>query len=199
MTFNPNSLLDEAIDQLASQDYAVIQNLFDDDILHELLDVLTIDIAHEALKTAGIGKSHQFNKNIAIRNDKIKWLEKSDNHPREKAFFNKIDELCQYLNYYCYTGIADYEFHYACFKPGNYYKKHLDSFSHSNKRKISVICYLNKDWHVSYGGELTLHINDETIDILPQWGTTVLMKSEIVLHEVKMATKERLSVTGWLK
>jgi SM-20-related protein len=34
---------------------------------------------------------------------------------------------------------------------------------------------------------------------LPEWGRTVIFKSDLLEHEVMVSEQDRLSITGWLK
>lgn len=76
----------------------------------------------EEMKSAGIGHFGTFAKNKEIRSDVIYWLDKKNNNPHEMEFFTLIEDFIDYLNRECYTGIKSYEFHYALYKPGTFYK-----------------------------------------------------------------------------
>ena len=63
----------------------------------------------------------------------------------------------------------------------------------------STVFYLNSDWHAEEGGQLRLHLAGGTQDLLPNWNRLVLFRSADIEHEVLPATRERLSITGWLR
>ena len=105
------------------------------------------------LLSAGIGNNTIVDHDLLIRKDKIYWLDRSHQNIHENLFFNLIDEFVLYLNSTCYTGITGYEFHYALYESGSFYKKHLDQFQNDSRRIYSMIMYLNTDWQVSDGGE----------------------------------------------
>lgn len=109
------------------------------------------------LYQAGTGSSATLKTNSAFRNDRIFWLDKNNKNHYEAHFFMLIENFIRYLNSSCYTGITDYEFHYTLYKPGAFYKKHIDQFKDNHQRTFSMISYLNADWQQAHGGELILH------------------------------------------
>ncbi len=189
---------EQIIDDLIEKNYAIIEGLFEDHVLAGLKTELLRLRGEGNFKPAGIGNHINFTQERTIRSDKIHWIENDSKQASEKIFIEKISDLANYLNRTCYTGIRDFEFHYACFEKGNFYKRHLDQFKNDEARKFSVITYLNKDWNVDDGGTLMLYLEKE-LAILPVWGRTVIFKSDLIEHEVFLARKERYSVTGWLK
>jgi SM-20-related protein len=84
------------------------------------------------------------------------------------------------------------------YPPGSFYKRHLDQFRKDDHRKLSVICYLNEDWHEEHGGQLRMYLPEETVDFLPLAGRLVCFRSDQIEHEVIAGTRERRSLTGWM-
>ncbi len=190
---------EEIIDGLAEQNYAIINGLFLPEILQGLKLRMTKLRAHDRFKRAGIGQLNTFTVERAIRSDKIHWIKNDTSHPLESSFLQKIGELSTYLNRTCYTGIQNWEFHYACFEKGCFYKRHLDQFKNDESRKFSVVTYLNKNWKPKDGGALVLYVQNQEIHILPEFGKTVIFKSDVLEHEVLPARRNRSSITGWLR
>lgn len=151
------------------------------------------------LHLASTGSKQSNNINELVRGDNIYWLDRSHSDVNENLFLDGIDNFVNYLNATCYTGITGYEFHYAVYGEGTFYKKHFDQFLNSDKRKYSLIVYLNKDWQESDGGELCIHHDNNVQLISPESGKMVFFKSDELLHEVLPTTVPRLSITGWLK
>ncbi len=152
------------------------------------------------MKSAGTGNENIINKDATIRNDKIFWLDKSHNDQHENAFFALIDDFIRYLNETCYTGISSYEFHYALYEKGSYYKRHLDRFRNDDSRLFSMITYLNADWKDGDGGELSIYQEGKKVqNISPKSGKSVFFKSDELEHEVLETMVPRMSITGWLK
>ena len=82
---------------------------------------------------------------------------------------------------------------------GSYYARHIDQFKGDDARQFSMITYLNTDWEGTDGGELVLYLPDRDQVILPKGGRTVFFRANEIEHEVKVARKDRYSITGWLK
>lgn len=154
-------------------------------------------------RSAGVG-NQQVTVETAVRGDEILWLDEATATPHETAFLHRIGEFVQYINRTCYLGLRDYEFHYALYPTGTFYKRHLDRFRSDSRRKLSVICYLNTNWQESDGGQLVLYLpeadgSERRVNVLPLGGRLVCFDSGQLEHEVLPATRDRLSVTGWLK
>src|SRR5690606_27117723 len=97
----------------------------------------------------------------SVRGDFIYWIDEALANTSEKVFFNKVNDLITYLNKTCFMGILFKEFHYAIYPKGTYYKRHLDTFQNDDRRKLSVVCYLNEeDWQPDYGGELAIYTTE---------------------------------------
>ncbi|MEI6313001.1 MAG: 2OG-Fe(II) oxygenase [Bacteroidota bacterium] len=151
------------------------------------------------LLAAEIGKKADQNKNENIRKDKIFWIDRKHHHPVEDEFLDMIDEFILYLNSSCFAGIYDYEFHYAWFEKGSFYKKHLDQFQSNTSRKYSFIIYLNKHWKHLDGGELKIYDVDSISIITPTNAKSVFFESSEITHEVLLSNEIRMSITGWFK
>ena len=187
------------IDGIVDHNYAVVEGLFEQEVLSGLKQELLRLLEEEEFKRAGIGNQFNLTEEKAIRSDKIHWIENGSEQPSESAFVDRVGQFSNYLNRTCYTGIHDWEFHYACFEKGNFYKRHLDRFKNDESRKFSVVTYLNDDWKEEDGGTLVLYLPPGDVKIAPRWGTTVIFKSDLIEHEVLPANRNRYSVTGWLK
>ena len=153
---------------------------------------------------AGIGSRQTLIVEQAVRGDEILWLNEAGATVEEAAFLTRIDQFMQYVNQTCYLGLRACEFHYALYPTGTFYKRHLDQFQTDSRRKLSVICYLNADWQLTDGGQLALYLpnadgTERTETISPTGGRLVCFESARLEHEVLPATRERLSLTGWLK
>ena len=155
--------------------------------------------ADNQFKNAGIGNDNVFLKDKLIRSDKIYWLDRSHNDVHENRFFDLMDSFILFLNRECYTGITGYEFHYALYEKGSFYKRHIDQFQNNKSRAFSMIMYLNADWQPEDGGELCIYHADSEQIISPINGKCVFFKSSELAHEVMVTHQPRLSITGWLK
>ena len=153
----------------------------------------------DLMTAAGIGNDEIKDGNQKMRNDKIYWLDKSRDNVFEQEFLQLADNFVEHLNSTCYTGINDYEFHYAVYEEGSFYKRHTDQFKNDSNRKFSLISYLNKDWLEEDGGQLWVYPEEKVQKILPHSQTAVFFKSNEMEHEVTKANRPRMSITGWLK
>ncbi len=153
----------------------------------------------EQMQHANIGNDKIKDNNQKIRSDKIYWMDKSHNNAFENEFLQLAENFIEHLNSACYTGINAYEFHYAVYEEGTYYKRHKDQFKNNNSRKYSLINYLNHNWLEEDGGQLLVYQNDGVQKIQPQSQTAVFFKSSEMEHEVVLAHRQRMSITGWLK
>jgi len=153
----------------------------------------------DMMNAAGIGNDDIKDGSQKMRSDKIYWLDKKHDNMYEQEFLSQIEHFILHLNETCYTGINGYEFHYAVYEEGSFYKRHKDQFKNDNNRKYSLISYLNDNWQEEDGGQLLVYQDDIVQKILPQSQTSVFFKSDELEHEVTKANRSRMSVTGWLK
>lgn len=202
--FQLNPLYEQIIDDLLNQQFSIADHFFSDDEVMALRESLLHKYEEDQFKKSAIG--NQTNEQIvtAVRGDFIFWLNEAESNPAEKAYFDKINDFIEYLNRTCFMGIRDKEFHYAYYPEGTFYKRHLDTFQNDDRRKLSIVCYLNdQDWQPEYGGELAIYINKEdgevTETIYPVKGRVVIFESQVLEHEVKPVKQPRLSITGWLR
>lgn len=158
------------------------------------------DLQHDGMMmAAGIGNEVVKDAAQKMRNDKIFWMDKSHDNIFEQEFLQLAEDFIGRLNSTCYTGINAYEFHYAVYEEGSFYKRHKDQFQNDSNRKFSLINYLNKNWQEEDGGQLLVYQHEAVQKILPHAQTAVLFKSDEMEHEVTMANRSRMSITGWLK
>ncbi|KJD33996.1 oxidoreductase [Tamlana nanhaiensis] len=198
--FVENALYEKIIDDLAQQQYSIVENFFSDKEVELLRDSLLKRKADDDFKKAAIG--NRTNENIikSIRGDLIFWIDELRANAAESLFFTKINDLVGYLNRTCFLGVLFKEFHYAIYPKGTFYKRHIDTFQNDDRRKLSFVCYLNEDgWLPENGGELVLYLKNEEKVIYPFPGRVVIFESQIIEHEVKPVNTQRFSITGWLK
>lgn len=202
--FAENPQYERIIEDLLAQQYSIVEDFFTAEDVSILRQSLVEKHEEDAFKKAAIG--NRVNEIIvkSIRGDVILWMDELQANEAEMLFFNKINNLVNYLNKTCFLGILHKEFHYALYPEGTYYKRHLDTFQNDDRRKLSFVCYLNEEgWLPKNGGELVLYLDEngkETEKVIyPFPGRVVIFESQIIEHEVKPVNKERMSITGWLK
>lgn len=191
------------IDGIVTDGYSVLDDFLSPSEVAALAACLHNRREAGQFRSAGVG-NHQATIVTAVRGDEIMWLDEATATPAEQAFLQRIGMFVQYVNQTCYLGLRDYEFHYALYPTGTFYKRHLDRFRSDSRRKLSVICYLNANWQAADGGQLALYLpetgsSEKRLLVSPVGGRLVCFDSGQLEHEVLPATRERLSVTGWLK
>lgn len=201
LEFIENPLFETIINDLLTQQFSIINNFFSLEEVLVLRNSLLAKYEADKFKKSAIGNRVNEEIDKTIRGDFILWMDEKYVNEAELIFFRKINELVNYLNRTCFLGILHKEFHYAIYPKGTFYKRHLDTFQNDDRRKLSIVCYLNEvNWPSENGGELTIYTDKDTLDILPIPGRLVIFESQILEHEVKVVkASERMSITGWLK
>lgn len=198
--FEENPIYERIISDISTQNYSIIDNFFSTEEILELRESLIEKYKEDEFKKSAIGNRVNEVIEKAIRGDVILWIDESSVNSAEAMFFKKINDLKDYLNRTCFMGINQKEFHYAIYPKGTFYKRHLDTFKNDDRRKLSIVCYLNdEDWQPENGGELVLYLENEDKVIYPFLGKMVIFESQLLEHEVKPVNTPRLSITGWLK
>lgn len=192
---------EELINGHINDKIGISQNFLTQTLTEQLRKRLELLHMQDELAPAGTGRGISKVYDMQIRSDKIYWIDKTSTDPCELEYVNIVEDFINYLNETCYTGINDYELHYALYEPGSFYKRHLDQFKNNPGRKFSFITYLNEDWHEEQGGQLAVYPdgNDDALLILPNGGKCAFFKSDELEHDVRPATRPRMSIAGWLK
>jgi SM-20-related protein len=204
LDFEPNALFEKIIAGLMETHYCQLPDFLSPGETAALRKTLLQKYQADQFKKAAIGNRFSEQVQREVRGDFIFWIDREAASPAETRFLEKVDHLVAYLNRTCFLGIARSEFHYALYPPGSYYQRHLDVFQNDDRRKLSLVCYLNEaDWRPEDGGALVLYPGaeqgEEEVVITPTSGRLVIFESQVLEHEVKPAGRQRLSLTGWLK
>ena len=186
------------VDLLSEKNYVVIDNVLPEVQLNSIVESMNEHLAEEAFKKAAIGTSNQKHIDRSIRGDEILWLNKDTDPNRLSSFFTLAEETKDMLNRLCYLSLSGYEFHFAHYPKGTFYKRHLDQFQGRNNRMISVILYLNKNWQPEHGGGLKLFFDNTEEIVEPIFGRLVMFRSDVLEHEVLITNQDRYSITGWM-
>lgn len=192
------SVFEAIADQLATQGYAIADQFLSQNEVRSIVSLEDFQKSHEKFKKAGIGKLQQHQINEGIRGDYIRWLNKTSAPAELVVYLERIQELMLYLNQALFISLKDFEMHMTIYPEGSFYKRHLDQFKKDDHRKLSVICYLNEQWHTAHGGHLRIYHPEGPLDILPVAGRLVCFRSDQLEHEVLPARRKRLSLTGWM-
>ena len=192
------SQLNKLADQIAENGFAVIDDFLSNEEIDRILALQGFKNGLLQFKKAGIGKNQDKQINEAIRGDYIQWIDPNNAEPPLLTYLDRLKQVIAFVNQSLFLSLKDCEVHQTIYPIGSFYKRHLDQFKKDDHRKLSVICYLNKDWKEADGGQLRMFIGTESRDILPLAGRLVCFRSDLLEHEVLPATRERLSLTGWL-
>ena len=136
--------------------------------------------------------------------------------------------LCEELNRATCAGLLQLprlnplmpELGYVYYPKGGCYERHKDTpddvdCTREARREVSVLLYLDCAWDTSWGGALRIHRDEAVpsttstadiadaaapppVDVLPEGGTLVLLRSPDIAHEVLCTARPRHCVVGWL-
>jgi SM-20-related protein len=193
-----NSKFDLIADGLAENGFSVVDDFLSGEEVNGILSLDEFKNNTKQFKKAGIGKRQDAQINETVRGDYIQWLDKTTAPAATQIYLDRLDNLIQFLNQSLFLSLKDYEVHMTAYPIGSFYKRHLDQFKADDHRKLSVICYLNNNWTDEDGGQLRMYLPGQSLDVLPVAGRLVCFRSDQIEHEVLPATRERLSITGWM-
>lgn len=186
-------------DDLEKVGYCVCPDFLDEALLSgACLDFEKIQQDGE-FHQAGIGQKHLHRIESQTRGDQTFWFDRASCNVAQGQLLDQIDLLKFEFNHKLFLNLQEFEGHYASYSAGGYYHRHLDSFDRHNARRVSVIMYLNQNWHQGDGGELRIYHDGTHLDISPSGGTMVCFLSQEFEHEVLTSFVDRHSFTGWLK
>jgi len=154
-------------------------------------------IEAEAFHAATVGRGAEQQRNRFVRRDRIHWMD--DRIPVLEPWRRWTEALRVQLNRQLFLGLFSFESHVAHYRPGDFYRRHVDAFRGEANRLVSLVCYLNEGWIEGDGGELVLYTPVGPVTVPPVHRTVVLFLSEEMPHEVKPARRDRYSVTGWFR
>ncbi len=192
------SALNAIADGLAADGYAISDQFLSQAEARAILSLPAFQRNSEEFRPAAIGKQENRRINESIRGDRIRWVDKTQAPPPLLPYLQRVDQLRQFLNQMMFLSLKDFEIHMTVYPVGAFYKRHLDQFKKEGHRKISVICYLNEEWKEEHGGQLRMYVPEGSLDVLPVSGRLVCFRSDLLEHEVLSATRQRMSLTGWM-
>jgi SM-20-related protein len=163
----------------------------------ELTECLEARRTSGGFKAAQVGSGQNLRRRPEIRGDSTCWLDAPLMAP-EVRLLDSLEELRLQLNRAALLGLFELELHYAAYPPSAGYARHVDQPRGNNRRQVSLVLYLNRQWHAGAGGELRIYDADEGYrDVEPIGGRLVCFMTEAREHCVLPTLRERLSITGW--
>jgi len=166
------------------------------DVAISLTDYMSLTDAG-AFHAAGVGRGPNQQHNRIVRRDRIHWID--ERNPALGPWRAWTESLRVQLNRQLFLGLFSFESHLAHYRPGDFYRRHVDAFRGEANRVVSLVCYLNPDWREGDGGELVLYTELGALTVPPAYRSVVLFLSEEIPHEVREARRDRYSVTGWFR
>jgi SM-20-related protein len=192
-------IIKKITDDLLATGLSNIDQIFEIELLQALHDEVLMAERENDLQNAKIGRLEGHILSKDIRRNKIKWLD--GNSAAQKLLFTKLEFLRAGINENLMLGLFNIEAHYAVYKKGDFYKRHLDSFKGNAGRIVSLVIYLNKNWQEGDGGNLNIYKNitdkNPSSSTSPKWGNAVLFLSEETSHEVAVSNEMRYSIAAW--
>jgi SM-20-related protein len=192
------SQFEKIADGLANDGIALVDDFLSKEEVSDITHTDEFKNGMLRFKKAGIGKLQEKQINESIRGDYIQWIDRANTEPQIHLYLERLSQLMTFLNQSLFLSLKDLEVHMTIYPTGSFYKRHLDQFKKDDHRKLSVICYLNENWREDEGGQLRVYLPSSIKDFFPAAGRLVCFRSDQLEHEVLPATRERLSLTGWL-
>jgi SM-20-related protein len=186
------------VEALAGPGVGVAAGFAEPGLVRELAAAVGRRDAAGEFRAAAVGAGQSRAVRPEIRGDRICWLLRPASAP-EEAILARLEALRVELNRTLMLGLVDFECHYAIYPPGARYARHLDRSPRGAERVISVVLYLNENWCAANGGELVIAAEGGEVVVVPAGGTLATFLSQRFEHEVRVAERERLSLTGWFR
>ena len=195
-----DALLFEAIaNDIATRGYSINPGALAPGLLSQLSAHLH-EIPSSKFKRAGVGRAGNHTLNNLVRSDEMCWI--TGDSAAGKAWLCWAETLQRYLNRHLLLGLFSFESHFAHYGPGDFYTTHQDAFKGEANRILSIVVYLNDNWSRDDGGELVIFTDkgkQNTVKVIPDYGTVVAFLSEDFPHEVLPANRNRYSIAGWFR
>ena len=198
-----HNLCKHVANRLATNGWYVGESIFSAGLSLRLAMRVRVLMDEHQLHVARVGRGDGVQRNASLRSDETHWLTDTPEDASEFEATNTVQALRLHLNEALFLGAQGAELHFARYAPGAFYRTHRDRFRDDDARLVSLVFYLNEAWPNDVGGELLLYADNDHDGVIarvrPQTGTMVCFMSERFPHEVLPATRERYSLTGWLR
>lgn len=196
MTTRPDEF-SSAASALAADGWCVLSHLLDTAQTQALADECAAMHDASLLLPARTGAGRTAS---SLRGDSTHWFASGAMSVAQQTFSDRLDALRIALNRELMLGLVDCESHYAVYRPGAGYARHLDCLRGNDARVVSAVFYLNHAWRDTDGGALRLYLADGSPrDIYPHAGSLLLFLSAQFEHEVLTATRDRMSIASWMR
>ena len=198
----PNPACPWIIDDLTRRGWSTIPAFLPPVCISLLASEANTQWLAQAFHPALVGRGPQESRRPESRSDHVLWLDDANASEAQTQYFARMEVMRLQVEGQLFLGMATLEAHLALYPIGSRYHRHCDALQGVETRVLSTVLYLNDGWEEADGGALRLHVQEGSQevshDILPLAGTLALFLSDEIEHEVLPATRERLSITGWL-
>lgn len=197
--FCDSPFFDAIADDIYHQGYSIQPNAVPLDLAQKLYNHVT-SLPFGAFEAAGIGRQGNHQQNATVRGDQIHWI--GEDVDVEAQWLAWATQLKSVLNRRLFLGLFSFESHFAHYRPGDFYKRHLDAFKGQANRMVSLVVYLNPQWQTENAGELVLYRDEhdqQGVKITPHFATAIVFLSEEFPHEVLPVKCDRYSIAGWFR
>ncbi len=137
----------------------------------------------------------------SARQAQSSWF--NDQSAAERHFLAFAERVRLAINRRLMLGLFEFEAQFLHYPPGGYYRRHIDALHGERNRVVSLVAYLNEDWTSEDGGALAVWAaggeGEPVAEVVPLAGTVVLMLSEEIPHEARVARRERRAIAGWFR
>lgn len=188
--------------KMADEGFVVMPQALAEPTVRQLLDFARAKFQAGGFAPAEIGRQQDRSRESSIRGDHSLWIDNWHENPELAAAHDLFTEIQEMGRRELFLSLRRFEAHLAMYPPGAGYAPHLDQHRAHPHRQLSVVLYLS-DQHEGDGGELVIHntLTQKSANIVvrPKAGTLVMFLSAKIVHEVRATTKERWSLTGWIR
>jgi SM-20-related protein len=189
--------------ELVRNGYAVVDEFLEDSTIAALTSECVSLHARGALQPAATGRAEARHLDDAVRGDRTHWFDPSALSGAQELYWSRMSVLCKALSRELMLGLEELDAQFALYPAGAAYARHRDRFRDDDARVLSTVLYLNAGWREADGGALRLYLHAHAPaaqrDIFPVAGTLVLFLSADFEHEVLPASRDRLSIAGWVR
>lgn len=209
------SLIDAAVERLGLDGYSVTPGLLPLDLVRSLATEQRRREAGGQLMAARVGRGAVAQAlGASERHVQSSWL----NHESaaERHFMAFAERLRLAINRRLMLGLFEFEAQFLLYPAGGFYRRHIDALHGARSRVVSLVAYLNEAWTSDDGGALAVWAAPAVVaaeggveggsgaaesaaEVMPLAGTVVLMLSEQIPHEARVALRERRAIAGWFR
>jgi SM-20-related protein len=156
----------------------------------------------KAFHPASVGRGYGEQRRTETRSDHVLWLDDETASVAQIDYLSHMEAMRLQIESELFLGLVTLEAHLALFPVGAFYRRHKDALVGAQTRVLSAVLYLNDAWTTDDGGALRLYQSSNggelSHDIAPIGGMLVLFLSDELEHEVLPASRERISISGWM-